>query len=225
VSEKLQAKKTLYPLLSLTAVLVVLVVGMVRAKTINATIYLGAVYVLLLCFGYWRACLAVIPFGAVMMVFFCGITFLLAQELPLTWYAANRVLCICVSIIPGMALPPVLMVRNFGKLKIPRPLTLAMLVTLTFMPLLNLEVKRVREAMKTRGAGSLWNPKIFYRAFLIPFIMRLVNISDTLALSVETRGFTMDSQDYTVYKDVSLTARDIVFAVLLVVLSGLAVIV
>jgi len=52
----------------------------------------------------------------------------------------------------------------------------------------------------------------------------LWNISDTLALSVETRGFTMDGKDYTVYRDVAIAPRDIVFAVILVVLSGLAVI-
>ena len=44
------------------------------------------------------------------------------------------------------------------------------------------------------------NPKIFYRAFLVPFVMRLVNISDTLSLSVETRGFSLEKVPYTVYK-------------------------
>ena len=34
-------------------------------------------------------------------------------------------------------------------------------------PLLGDEVRKVREAMKTRGAGSLLSPGIFYRAFLI----------------------------------------------------------
>lgn len=97
-------------------------------------------------------------------------------------------------------------------------LTLGMMITLTFFPLLGGEVKQVREAMKTRGAGSFFSPQIFYRAFLIPLVIRLVNISDTLALSVETRGFTKDADACSVYKTVTLRATDIVF--LLAVLAG-----
>ena len=96
---------------------------------------------------------------------------------------------------------------------------------MSFVPMLKGEIGRVREAMKTRGAGSILNPKILYRAFLVPFVMRLVNISDTLALSVETRGFALGKVRYTIYKKESLAISDIVYvlgliagAVLVVVL-------
>ena len=42
--------------------------------------------------------------------------------------------------------------------------------------------------------------------------MRLVNISDTLALSVETRGFVSGATAYTVYHPVSLQGKDVCFA-------------
>ena len=42
--------------------------------------------------------------------------------------------------------------------------------------------------------------------------MRLVNISDTLALSVETRGFVSQAGGYTVYHPVRLTGKDLCFA-------------
>ena len=92
------------------------------------------------------------------------------------------------------------MTRNLSTLKMPRGVTLGMLIATSFPPVLGAEIKRVREAMKTRGAGSVLNPKIFYRAFLVPFVMRLVNIADTLSLSVETRGFSLEKVPYTVYK-------------------------
>ena len=75
-------------------------------------------------------------------------------------------------------------------------------------------VRQTREAMRTRGAGGLLNPAILYRAFLIPLMVRLVNLSDTLALSVETRGFTTYPAPYTVYRPVHLQARDGAFAAL-----------
>ena len=65
--------------------------------------------------------------------------------------------------------------------------------------------------MKTRGAGSVLRPKIFYRAFLVPFVMRLVNISDTLSLSVETRGFSLEKRSYTVYKRENVCLSDVLF--------------
>ncbi len=134
-------------------------------------------------------------------------------------YAAiNRILAVCIAVIPGLALSPIILVRNFSALKLPRMLTLGMMITLTFFPLLGGEVRQVREAMKTRGAGSFLSPKIFYRAFLIPLVMRLVNISDTLALSAETRGFSNNTADCSVYKTVKLRAADILFLIL--VLAG-----
>ena len=96
---------------------------------------------------------------------------------------------------------------------------------MSFVPMLKGEIGRVREAMKTRGAGSVLNPKILYRAFLVPFVMRLVNISDTLALSVETRGFTLGGSLYSIYKKEYPALSDVLFvlgivagAVLVVVL-------
>ena len=99
-------------------------------------------------------------------------------------------------------------------MRLPRVLTLAMLITFTFFPLLRAEVRQTREAMRTRGAGGILNPAILYRAFLIPLMVRLVNLSDTLALSVETRGFTTYPAPYTVYRPVYLQGKDGAFAAL-----------
>ena len=85
------------------------------------------------------------------------------------------------------------------------------MIMYSFVPVLQGEIKRVREAMKTRGAGSILNPKIFYRAFLIPLVTRLVDISDTLALSIETRGFTLEKSKYTVYKKEIVNLFDIIY--------------
>jgi len=86
-----------------------------------------------------------------------------------------------------------------------------MLIAMSFVPMLKVEIGRVREAMKTRGAGSLFNPRILYRAFLVPLVMRLVNISDTLALSVETRGFALGKVKYTIYKKNIIVLSDVLY--------------
>lgn len=58
----------------------------------------------------------------------------------------------------------------------------------------------------------------------MPLVVRLVNISDTLALSVETRGFSADDKNYTVYRDVKFAVKDAAFAVILVAGSVSAVV-
>lgn len=224
MSEKLQVKRPIYPLIGLIGSVLIIVFGLITAKSAGCVWFLAGMYLLFLIYGYWRACVAVIPFAAVLCAVLAGITFAISQDITAALAAVNRILAVCIAVIPGLALSPILLVRNFSALKIPRTVTLGMMITLTFFPLLGAEVKQVREAMKTRGAGSLFSPQIFYRAFLIPLVMRLVNISDTLALSVETRGFTEAAEGYTVYKTVELRAPDILFLGIVLAAAGMAVI-
>lgn len=218
MSEKLAVKQPIYPMIGLGASVLILICGVVSAKDERCIWFLCGMWIIFLAFGYWRACMAVIPAAAVLCAFLAGITFAISGDAVQTMAAVNRILAVCIAVIPGLSLPPIVLVRSFSALRLPRMLTLGMMITLTFFPLLGGEVRQVREAMKTRGAGSLLSPQIFYRAFLIPLIMRLVNISDTLSLSVETRGFTENAKDCSVYKRVK--ARPVDFLFLLLILVG-----
>lgn len=225
MSEKLLAKNPIYPLIGLLTSLLIVVFGLITAKKPMCILFFGAMWLLFLLFGYWRACLAVVPVAAALCAVFAGITYAVSKDASATLCAINRILAVCIAVIPGLALSPIVLVRNFSALRLPRMLTLAMMITLTFFPLLGTEVHQVREAMKTRGAGSVLSPKIFYRAFLIPLVMRLVNISDTLALSVEARGFSNNTDECSVYKTVKLRAADIAFLILVIIGIALAVII
>lgn len=220
----LKVKTPVYPVVSILSAVVILVFGLISAKTVAASYYLAGVWLLFLVFGYWKSCLAIVPFAIVMSAIFCGITYALSKDAVTTYAAANRILAVCVAVIPGISLEPILVVRNLSQLKAPRMITLGMMIALSFFPLLRKETQRIREAMKTRGAGNALNPKIFHRAFLVPLVVRLVNISDTLALSVETRGFNADDKNYTVYKEVKFGLRDLAFVLILVAGSVLAVV-
>lgn len=218
MSEKLLTKHPIYPLIGVLSSILIIIFGVATAKNIECIFFLGGMWLLFLVFGYWRACIAIIPVTVILCAAFAGITYAISGDIQATYAAANRILAVCIAVIPGLALSPIILVRNFSALKLPRMLTLGMMITLNFFPLLGGEVRQVREAMKTRGAGSFFSPRIFYRAFLIPLVMRLVNISDTLALSVETRGFSRNAKDCSVYKTVKLRAVDIIF--ILLVLAG-----
>lgn len=165
----------------------------------------------LLIFGYYRECLRALVATAVFGGIFAGIAYAASRDTSAAVAMVNRFAAIFLAVVPGMALAPVRVTRNLSQLRVPRAVTLGMLIAMSFVPMLKNEIARVREAMKTRGAGSVLNPQILYRAFLVPLVMRLVNISDTLALSVETRGFTLEKAPYTIYKREYFVASDLLF--------------
>lgn len=215
----LKYKKNFYPLFAVLSALLIMVFGLVSARSINGSYFLIGAFAWLIIFGCYKQCLKVLPMFIVFGGFFALIAYLTSDKNPVSALAmANRFGAVFLAIVPGMSIQAVAMTRNLSALHTPRGITLGMLIVMSFIPVLTTEIKRVREAMKTRGAGSLLNPKIFYRALLIPLVTRLVDISDTLALSIETRGFTLEKGNYTVYKKENINIYDVLY--LLGILSG-----
>lgn len=219
-------KKNLYPLFAVASGILVLVFGLVAAKTTACTYFLIGAFAWLLLFGCYRAAFKALPVFVVVGGIFALVAYYSSGRNAFSALAmANRFGAVFLALVPGMSIQPVQMTRNLSQLHMPRTVTLGMLITMSFVPVLKAEISRVREAMKTRGAGSMLSPKIFYRAFLIPLVTRLVDISDTLALSIETRGFTLGKCNYTVYKKERVNLFDVLYLLGLVCGVVLAVVI
>ena len=222
MTDRFHVRNPLYPVMSIAVSLFTLAGALVLARSIWGTAFVAGVFLLLCCFGYVRTCLRLLPFLAVYLGVFTLIFYFAGGGNGIfAWQMGNRLAGVVVAVIPGLSLPPVKLVRSLTALKCPRLVTLGMLITMSFIPVLSAEIRQVRSAMRTRGVTSVLSPALFYRALLIPLLVRLVNISDTLALSVETRGFVSEKEDFTVYHPVSLRGRDLCFGVLfLCLLAG-----
>lgn len=213
--QSLQVKKPLYPLVCILSSLAIAIVGLIMVKGNMTPFLLLFLCVLDCCFGLYRAtikCLLIfIPVSAVFGLF----TYLFNWNLLEAVQMAERVLLLAVAAIPAVCMPPINLIRCLTKLRCPRMITLGMLIVIRFIPVLRAEVSRIREAMKTRGVNaSLWNFSCFYRALLIPLMMRLINISDTLSMSLETRGFELSQAQSTIYREVRFRPRDAVYSAL-----------
>lgn len=218
-------KSNLYPLIAIASSLLIMVFGLITARDIRCSYFLLGALVWLILFGCYKQVIKALPAFVVVGGVFALIAYFAANQSPDAALAmANRFGAVFLAVVPGMRIQAVSMTRNLSQLHMPRSVTLGMLITMSFVPVLHGEIKRVREAMKTRGAGSILKPKIFYRAFLIPLVARLVDISDTLALSIETRGFTLGKSRYTVYKKETINYADVLFILGLVSAVVLAVI-
>ena len=209
----------LYPLIAIAASLFVIIFGLVAARNENLCWYLLGVLVWLCIFGCFKGVLKMLPAFVVFGGAFAGIAYASAGgDLAAALSMLNRFGALFLGIALSMSVAAVRMTRSLSEIHTPRAITLGMLISMSFVPMLKGEIGRVREAMKTRGAGSVLDPKILYRAFLVPFVMRLVNISDTLALSVETRGFTLGGSLYSIYQKESPALSDVLF--LLGIIAG-----
>lgn len=216
--EMLKTKNYIYPMLGFCVAILTLVIGLIFVENESIMYFYIGLFLLHILFGNACACIAIIPFLVIMASFFGGATYIVAHDMESTRDAVFRSFAVCFAMIPGLSIPTTAFVKNLRQMKIPKGMTLGLMITLNFIPLFQKEMKQIRDAMKTRGAVSIFNPRVIYRAFLIPLIIRIVNISETLSLSVETRGFTLEPSDTTVYQPIPFRRRDVLFLISFIVL-------
>ena len=209
-----QAKRSLYPLLCLASTVCFLIGGMLMAGRPRFPLFLAEVCVFYLLFGYWKPLFASVFMFIPVSLFFVLLSCLINQDFSVAFAMGTRVFMVGICAVPALGMPQIRLIRNMNQIHCPRMLTLGMLIAVRFVPVVGSEVRQIREAMKTRGVrASLLNFSCFYRALLIPLIMRLINISDTLSLSLETRGFELENTPVTIYEPVNFTVRDGVYLV------------
>ena len=212
--ESLYVSRPLYPLATLAFSTLALVGGLLIAKTALFAPALLALCLLYAGFGYGKVtlrCLAIfVPLGLVLG----ALSYLAFGEVTALFTNAGRVVLLGLCAVPLVSTPPVVLTRSLAVLRAPRALTLGILVAIRCIPVLLREMRQVREAMSTRGVRLGRDPRVLYRAFIIPLIMRIINISEILALSLETRAFDLHAQQLTIYHPVHFGPRDGAFCAL-----------
>lgn len=216
----LQVKTPLFPVISILSGITVFFAGLLFVKEPWFPFYLAAVGILYVIFGYgrvlWKATLIFAVLGGI--TFGITMVFSPAQNALQNFY---RMFLLGLSAVPTVSMPPIDLVRCMNQMHIPRWLTLGLLICIRFFGILGEEFRRIRTAMRLRGI-SAGHPAVWYRAMIIPFMMRLFSISDMLSLSLETRGF-QPGMPASIYRPVRFKRRDFVYAVLLTALIGVSI--
>lgn len=217
--EAFEVKNPFYPLVSFVSSIALLVFGMFFSKNILAFAFAGAVFVLFSVFGFFKSAWKMTVAMGLCGLVIGGLSFLTNRSFDAFWQTVLRMILLGLCAVPMVSTSPCDLTRCLAKLKCPRVITLGMLVTLKFIPVLASEIKQIWEAMKVRGANVNWyRPSCIYRAFIIPLVMRIIGISDILSLSLETRAFTLDESQSSVYREVNAKPRDFVFFICVVAL-------
>lgn len=218
---RLRVSHPIYPLTAVGASLVILVLGLLlSAKPRLFACYLVGLCLLYLGFGYGgvlvKCLLVLVPVG----ILTGAVSWLVKGDWRTGLTTLGRVLLLGLAALTPLTTQPVDLTRCMNRLRMPRFLTLGMLVAIRFVPVLAGEVCRIREAMRTRGVDVAWyRVDSWYRAFLVPFFMQLIDLSDMLSVSLETRAFSLSDGEATIYRPVNFTARDAAFCMVLAALS------
>ena len=207
----------IHPLISLLSSIVIMIFGLIYANNFNTLYWLCALYILFIIFGMYKSALKMIIPAGIFISIFTLIIYLTTKDTDMILRMTIRFLAIFISLIPASSIYIVDFTTSLNQIHTPRFITIGLMITFSFIPILKIEMKRIKEAMKSRGI-AIYNPKIMYRAFIIPLVMRITEISDTLSLSLETRGFKMTGNDYSIYKHIKLKILDL-FYVLLISIS------
>ncbi len=213
LSMYIKDKDRIYPLFSLIISTLFFVIGLFFVKETWFVFYMLAIILVLIGFGFhkslFKVSLLIIPLSVIVyLLALIGTTHINALQ------NSYRTLLLGLSSVISLSIEPVDLVRNLNALKVPRLLNLGLLISLRFIGVIAEEMKRIRIAMQTRGVNNNYlNPKVIYRAFFIPLIMRVISISDILAVSLDTRGFK-SSAEHSNYKEVKIGLRSILFFII-----------
>jgi len=79
--------------------------------------------------------------------------------------------------------------RSLHTLKIPAHLSIGLLITFRFIPVLAVEMQKIALSFSLRKKNSRPSLKTLYRGFMVPFVFRLFTLSDDLALTLHVRGY------------------------------------
>lgn len=210
-----------YPLISLVCSILILVGGLLLAPQ-NGWIYILAVVAILLVFGMWKGLLKVCPFIIVFGLLYFVLSYVLTKDVPNAIAGVVRIVALFVAIVPSFYLYPEDLIRSLNQLHFPRSASLGLLIVLRFFPMLAQERRRIKEAIKTRSMP--FSIKGIYRANIVPFVSRLVHLSDALSLSIETKGFKKEKDGVTVYRYVPFLWIDVFFAIAIVAIFVLSLI-
>ena len=207
-----QDSKAIHPLLSLIFSILLFVTGLLFVKETWFHFYALTFIVLLLLFRFDKAMIRLIPFIIVFGGVMGGLT-MIDGSWQDTLYAFYRVLTLGLAGTLSISIKPIHLVRSMNQLRIPRWISLAVLIVIRFIEIFREEIRCIRQAIRLRNIRLMETPVLWGRAFFIPLVIRVLSISEGLAVSLETRGFSTDIEG-TSYELILFRKRDLAFSCL-----------
>lgn len=119
-----------------------------------------------------------------------GVNYLVERDAGYAAHYALRVAAVllCMPVLAATTAPQDT-VRSLARCRVPHGLTVALLLTWRFFPVLSRESAAIRAADRLRGHANGRARRGWTRAYLVPMTFVAVDYADRVALALELRGF------------------------------------
>jgi|GEM_PF-4629794 len=213
----------LHPFLSVACAAVVLTFGLLLSDVSALLVFIAGLGLIFIVVGYEmlfaRIARIVIPLAALIGV----LAALFGGGVSGGLITFGRISLLGLTTAFAWTIDPTQLARALRQAGAPPLVAMGLLITVRSIPTLVGEAVRIRDAMRVRGLSLRHTPlRILYRAVIVPLLIRILTLAESLALALETRAFTGDPRA-TIYRPVALHGRDYATLALMVILmSGVA---
>lgn len=204
--------KNLHPIMLLVFSMLLFVSGLLFVKEKWFLIYILTFLIILSFFRFGGTILKMMPL-ILIFGFLMALLTIISGSRQDVLYSFYRVLALMPAITLSMSIKPVHLVRSFNQIKVPRWISLGFLIVIRFVQIFIDEIRQIRQAIILRGIRFTETPVLWGRAFFIPLIIRVLSISENLAVSLETRAFSTEVEG-TAYETITFEKRNYIFGIL-----------
>lgn len=129
-------------------------------------------------------------YGLVSFGLFAGFTAWLTGDWAEASFSTLRLLAIALPTpILTLTTPPATLIRALDRARLPRVLTLSVMLIWRFCPVMLQEVERIWEANLLRGVDLRWQPRQWFAGLMVPLVFQVVAYADDVAIGLQTRGY------------------------------------
>ena len=217
--------RRVHPLAKIVCAMAVFVVSVAAHSVTAAALYFVMVFALLAASRLAWPTLKMLLLLAPLALLIVGINWLITPSLDGAVIAGLRIGFFGMSMVLfAFTTTPAELVRSLESARCPRMLALGILIAVRFAPVFLDEARRIAASARLRGGAFRRDLFFLYRATVVPLIYRLFTVSDTLTLSLHTRGFRPVGPR-TQYRSVRFTLPDAAFLGAFLAVSALAAVV
>lgn len=203
--------RELHPIVKLFTTILIFTYALATPSPTALLLYLFLLWGFLLLAGLGSQLKGLLPYvsAAALVVFVVGLLF--GGTFPMALAAAVRFFYLFFSftLFVGSTSPNEFL-RALDKARLPWTLRVGLLITMRFIPVLKEDMTKIIQSFSLRVDRRTCSLGLLYRGVLVPFLFRMMSLSDQIAMNLQMRGFGPERQQ-TRYRDVSLGTHDLVF--------------
>lgn len=200
-----------HPLVKLLASLLVFIYCLTVKEWLPLAVFLLCFLSFLFFAGLGKSIVRVLPLALLLGGSILVVNFLLGGAGIAGLVSALRIFCFFLSfLLFGATTCPASFMRALNQLKVPSSLSIGMLISLRFVPVLQQEMEKIIQSFSLRLGHRRGEWNLAYRGLMVPFVFKMLTVSDSLTLALQMRAFGTTTQR-TNYQEVKIKVTDWLF--------------